>query len=64
VKLSPGLLVTMPSFASWQGPRFPMAPNFGQKIVRGRDYLLKVTRPGEDAGLDFESPETTFSTRL
>ena len=40
---------------------FPMTPDYGQKIVRGKEYVAKVTRPGENAGLDFEHSQPTMS---
>jgi hypothetical protein len=44
--------------------KFDMQTQTGQKFVRGREYVLRVTRPGENgenAGLDFECSESTMS---
>jgi len=41
--------------------KFPMIPYAGGKFTRGKEYLLEVTRPGENAGLDFGHSQSTMS---
>jgi hypothetical protein len=40
---------------------FPMTPVTLQKIVRGKEYKVVVTRPGRNVGLDFRSAGLTIA---
>ena len=51
--------VAAPKGHAWL--KFELETPAGVKFLRGKGYIAKVTRPGENAGLDFEHSQPTMS---